>query len=340
MTTRVLPALAILGCFVAAVVTTIAVLSASHPAYQVDWRVHVAGALGFLDHSLYRHPLELDGLHMSAEEFKLPPLAAVWAIPLAGLDPFTGGIVWATLGMVALGIASWFMAVALGATPAWIWAGIGMGVYAFHPLFFKTAVQGNINQLMLLLVAWFVVAHLRGQQRTAGVLLGLAIATKLWPLPLAVVAIRERRWLELRWAAGVLGVQAIAMLAWLGTDAIGPMIQTARFDIDPETYPLLWISALQRVEWWPSWGGIAIALGLMAIPARGRVGMGLAIVAGLSLVINLWPEYAPTLAFGFALIAVELMRNLRQRSVARLRPVPDPSSPVSSPPGPDPRAAG
>jgi hypothetical protein len=42
---------------------------------------------------------------------------------------------------------------------------------------------------------------------------------------------------------------------------------------------------------------------LVLIPARGRLGLGLGILAGMAAVPNLWRHYLPTVAVGFLLLA-------------------------------------
>ena len=83
----------------------------------------------------------------------------------------------------------------------WLWAGA---------LFFaipsrtgaSAALLGNNTPLVLLLVASFVAVHLAGRPVAGGVLLGVAIATKLWPATFLVVLARERDWRTFGWATG------------------------------------------------------------------------------------------------------------------------------------------
>jgi hypothetical protein len=160
-------------------------------------------------------------------------------------------------------------------------------------------------------------AHLAGRDRLAGVLLALAIGTKVWPVALLVLLFRERRWRELRWTAGALAVQAVVILAWLGLDVIGPMWAAVIGHNVPRAdaglVPMQWTSWLRiAFEWWPTWGGYVVAVLLLLIPAKGRLGLGLGIMAGLALNTNLWHHYNLTVLLGVALIAAGLAVRLAQ----------------------------
>ena len=54
------------------------------------------------------------------------------------------------------------------------------------------------------------------------VLLGIAIATKLWPAALLVVLARERDWRAFGWAAGTAAAITVVLIIWLGGRAHGP----------------------------------------------------------------------------------------------------------------------
>ena len=281
-----------------------------------DWSVYLAGARALANRTLYRQPLHDVGLPMSATEFKLPPFAAVPALPLAWLEPTVAGVIWAILNLAAFAFAAWALVTLLDLRPRFIWAGVTLGFYAIYNVYPSIVVLGNINPLVLGLVAGFAWAHIQGRQRTAGVLLGLAIAIKLWPLALLLVIMRERRWTALGWATGFLVLQAIVILAWLGPEVVGPLLWTTQADIrdSPFVSYVSWLD--QTVSWWPAWGGVAVAAVLLLIRAHGRAGVGLGILAGLAVVPNLWDHYQPTLFFGLLL----LLADIRAYVVAWLRP--------------------
>src|SRR5690348_16098676 len=103
-----------------------------------------------------------------------------------------------------------------------------LGAISLTPIFPNLVRIGNINPLVLLTIVGFVTAHLAGRQRTAGILLGVAIAIKLWPVALIVVVIRSRVWQELRWAFAVLLLQAGGILVWLGIDVVPHIASTTQ----------------------------------------------------------------------------------------------------------------
>lgn len=300
--------------------------------WAYDWSVYLAGARDFLDRSLYRHPLPSVGVPTSAADFKLPPFAAVPALPMAGLSLDLGGVIWAAVNLVAFAIAMWILVELLEVRPVWAWTGITLGLFTTYSLWPSIIALGNVNPLELGIVAAFALAHVRNRQRSSGLLLGLAIAIKLWPVMLLGVVLRARQWTALRWCLGFLLMQAIAILLWLGPDVIGPMLATTQAPIEfkPDIFYVSWMA--HNVSWWPAWGGVAVAVALVSIPDRGRAGLGIGILAGLALVIYLWDHYQPTFFFGLALILVDVrdlvLRPLPPAANAKLelkRVGPDPA---------------
>ncbi len=282
--------------------------------WLLDWSVYLSGARDLADRSLYRQPLPDVGLPMSTNHFNLPPMASVPALPLLPLDPAIGGVIWSVVNVVATGATAILLARLLGARPAVLWAGLWVGILSLTRVWEATVLLGNLNPLMLLLVVGFALAHEHGLQRSAGLLLATAVALKIWPLVIGVVLVRDRRPTELRWFIGFLGVQALLILAWLGPDVVGPMIDSAFAELpafDPNW--VIYVSWLaHNVPWWPAWGGAVVAITLLAVPARGRGGIGLGILAGLALIFNLWSHYLPTLLVGAALVIADLWQREHQ----------------------------
>lgn len=286
-----------------------------------DWRVHYAGALDFLERDLYRDGgIGVGALQMPVDVFNLPPAAAVLAVPFVLLGYEVGGLVWVTLGTVGV-LGAGYVAAWMTGKSIWLACfGIFWLAYAVQPFFVRVAVLGNVNSLMLPLVVGFAWAHLRGHQRVAGALLALAIAIKVWPLLICLLLIRERRWLELGWAGAVLAAQGIPILLWLGPTVLPDMVAALRTQVPiPDGVMVLWTSwARESFSWWPAWGSLAVAALLIGLPARGRLGLGLGILAGLSLVANLWDHYLPTLAVAVLLVLSsdevgQVARALRSR---------------------------
>lgn len=278
-----------------------------------DWNVYHAAAGQLLDRTLYRAVLIQPGHELPVAAFNYPPLAAAWAVPLLPLGREPGGVVWVVVGVLATSIGALLGARALGLQWSWVWvvSGVGLALYATSPYIAADVLLGNNNHLMLALVGGFALAHLSGHQRVAGLLLALAIGTKLWPIALLVLVLRERRWRQFRWTAGTLAAQGAVTLALLGPDVVGPLVAAVLGqNLARETIgdaPVLWTSAL-RVwwEWWPTWGTYVVAAVLLLVPATGRLGLGLGIIAGLSLNANLWHHYGPVFALGFLLVAFGL----------------------------------
>ena len=294
-----------------------------------DWNVYHAAAIDLLERALYRVPLIEPGHALPIDFFNYPPLAAAWAVPLLPFGREPGGIAWLLIGIAATSVGALLGARAIGLP--WKWAaflaGAALAVYAHWPPVEAGILLGNNSHLVFGLVAGFALAHMRGHQRVAGVLLGLAIGTKLWPLALVVLLLRERRWPELRWAAGVLLVQAALVVAWLGPDVAGPMIDAIAGGnlgrSEPAIEHVIWTGwARVALDWWPDWGAYAVAAALLLVPAVGRLGLGLGIVAGLSLNLYLWHHYAPALVLGVLLTAAGVFARLRHDQ-ARGEPDPD-----------------
>lgn len=271
-----------------------------------DWRVYYAGALDLLERDLYMDAgIGVDHLQMPVSVFNNPPMAAVLAMPILPFGYEVGGVIWVVAGAIAL-VAGGVAAARVTRVPHGLaWIGLFMLVYTVQPYFVRNMVLGNVNSFMLPLVVAFALAHLNGHHRPAGLLLGLAVAIKVWPVLIGVVLIREKRWHELVWAGALIAAQGILVVIWLGAGALPAMVEVLRTVVPiPEGVVVLWTTwARETLEWWPAWGSLAVAALLVAVPARGRLGLGLAILAGLSLIPNLWDHYLPTFAFAVLLMA-------------------------------------
>ncbi len=267
-----------------------------------------------LARDLYRVPLQIDGLPLSASEFRLPPFSAVWALPLSGLAvDSVAGVIWQVVAAASIAGAVVLAAMIARVPSSFFWAGLLLGPLSLTLWYLEGLHLGTNNYLVLLIVAAFCWCYLAGQWRAAGLLLGLAVATKLWPATLAVVALRERRWSVLGWALAFLVAQAVAVLVWLGPDVVGPMLRTVAEPIPPTGY-LLGPTAIPGVrEVWNAGLGLAVGVGLVLLPARSRLGLGLAILAALAVIGNLWIHYGPTIIFAFALIVVATVSRRQSR---------------------------
>ena len=277
------------------------------PASHVDWHVYAAGGLDLIDRSLYREPLYLGGLSLPVDRFNLPPLSAIWALPLLWLPIATGGAIWQALGIACLTLSMVVLAKIIRAPVPLGAAGLALGPLAFQLGVLDGVSVGTNNYLVLALVAGFAHQHLARRQRSAGLLLGVAIATKLWPATLLILVVRERRWSELRWAAGFLIVQTVSFLAWLDPTVVPAAVDTVMMHVPAATCcGLLGLDAMREgYVWWPAWLSVVLAVVFASAPAVGRIGIGLGILAGLLLVRNLWAHYLPTVLFAVVLVAAD-----------------------------------
>lgn len=273
------------------------------PTWLYDWHVYASAAAGLLQGTLYEAPLQSE-FPLPVTVFNYPPLSALVVAPLLLLPDQVAGTLWVAANIAAMGAAAVITARLLRLSQAVAWAGIGFYVFTFNPWYWL-ALLGNNTPLVLLLVVAFAGYHSASQRGRAGLLLGIAIAMKLWPAALIPLLLRERRWQSVVWVAGICAGVGVATLAWLGPDVIGPAADAmrSRDDIKPgnPVFGITWLR--ENIDWWPSWGGYAVAAALVAIPARGRLGLGLGILAGMAAVPNLWRHYLPTVFVGFLLLA-------------------------------------
>lgn len=288
--------------------------------WLLDWHVYAAGARDLLDGTLYRTSLVYPGQQLPVADFNLPPMAAAWATPLIWMPHDMGGVVWLALGLIVWILSWWLLATQILHLPyAWVWVGIAFAAYSQFAAFDIHVSVGNINDLMLGLMAAFVLLHARGHAARAGLVLGLATATKIWPAALMVLLARERRWRELAWSVGTLLVTTTALVSWLGLSVIPDLVQDLRTTVSvAENNPVLWTTWMrEHIGWWPAWGAVLVALVVLAIPGRGLPGIGLAMLAGITVIPNIWGHYLPTLIFAGGLVFTAALNGPRwSRSIA------------------------
>jgi hypothetical protein len=270
-----------------------------------DWHVYAAGAHDLFAGTLYRLPL-VSPYKIPVDEFNLPPGAALTAAPFIAFPDAVGGALWVALNIAALAAAAVLTARIVGLRPAWLWSGAAFFLFTVTG-WSAAAYLGNNTNLVLLLVAGCITAHLASRSAMSGVLLGVAIASKLWPAALLVPLARERSWRTVAWAVGSAALILGVSLLWLGgLDVIRPMIAALSLDVEPRPGQTLLAFTWLRIHtgWWPDWGGYVVALLILLIPSRGVTGYGIAILAGMAAIPNLWLHYVPTVVFG-AVLAVQ-----------------------------------
>jgi len=275
--------------------------------WQYDWNVYALGGQDLVDRTLYRVPLQ--GAKVPVDWYNLPPLSALFAVPLLWLPLAVAGNVWLTIGLAANAVGIYFSLVALGVRRPFVWGGVGAAAYSFAwaQEFGQHVVLGNINSLVFALLA----VGLAYRHTWGGWLLGAAMAAKAWPLVLAVPMWRTGDHRGIRQSVLVVAASTLLMLAWLGFDM--PIAATEAFSrADPAPGTTLWLSHIGVP--WPV--RAAMSLAALALPLHGRAGYGTAILAGVWLVPNLWDHYAPTAALGLGLVTADAYARLQQRSMS------------------------
>jgi Glycosyltransferase family 87 len=309
---RVLLMLGILGwlafAYMSVYAITIGWQLTSGGVRQVDWHVFEAGARDLLARRIYEGPLDSGGLVLSTPVFNLPPLAAVWAIPLLPFPVDVGGTIWQSASAFALAVSAVMAALIAGIRRPLIVAGAFLGPFSISIVYLEGLHLATNNYVVLALVAVFVLLSMRGRDRWAGLALGLAIGTKGWPVAMLAPLIRERRWRVLGWTLATVAVQGAVFLVWLGPGFPGRLLNAATSAIPP-TGLLIGPTALEGLrQVWNSGLGVAAAVLLLALPLRGRSAYGAAILAGLAPIANLWIHYGPTVLFATSLIAADAVR--------------------------------
>jgi len=99
-------------------------------------------------------------------------------------------------------------------------------LYRFDPAVVALRL-GQIEIVQFLLLAGAMVALRRGQDRAAGVALGIAAGLKFFPLALVAMLLWRRRWRAAAWATGMAAVTIVGSFAVIGWDAIPAYLQYA-----------------------------------------------------------------------------------------------------------------
>ena len=306
-----------------------------HRSWLLDWHAYAAGGHQFVTGDLYRVDL-VSPYPIPISAFNMPPGSALAVLPFLPFPDTVGGVLWVIVNVAAVAGSAALMARIVDLQPWWLWSGAIFFAYSFFAWWALPALLGNNSPLLLLLVAGFVAAQLASRTTLAGALLGIAIATKLWPAAYLVVLAREREWRTATWAVGTAAVIVGASLLWLGgLDAVRPMLTALAAEVEPG--PRQWLLGFTwlrvHTDWWPDWGGYVVAVLILLIPARGLTGYGLATLAGMAAVPNLWRHYVGTVIFGVVLLIRGLYDRSRERACARS------DQAASKPPHAVPRAA-
>jgi hypothetical protein len=150
-----------------------------------------------------------------------PPLVAVLVAPL-GLFPFaTATWTWLAIELILVPVAVVaLLKSAIGTKVPRRLLLFGVLVFLAWPAMTLELLQGQLSVLLLALISWAWLMYQRRHLKLAGVLLGLAISIKLFPLLLAGYFVARRSWSVLWWAAGTILASTALSWAILGTDAV------------------------------------------------------------------------------------------------------------------------
>jgi hypothetical protein len=290
-----------------------------HRSWLLDWHAYAAGGHQFVAGDLYRVDL-VSPYPIPISAYNMPPGSALITVPFLPFPDTVGGTLWVIVNVAAVAVAAVLLARIVDLRPVALWSGVGFFAYSYFNWAALPALLGNNSPILLLIVAGFVAAELSRRFTLGGVLLGIAIATKLWPAAYLVVLARERSWRTAAWAVGTAGVIVVGSLLWLGgIGTVGPMLKALAAEVEPG--PRQWLLGFTwlrvHTDWWPDWGGYVVAALILLIPARGLTGYGLATLAGMAAIPNLWRHYIGSIIFGVALLVRGLVDRVGEGASSR-----------------------
>ncbi|MCL6501079.1 MAG: DUF2029 domain-containing protein [Pirellulales bacterium] len=184
-------------------------------------------------------PTEQQAVEVNAH----PPASVLMAMPMFWLDYPRATLAWNLLSLVLGAAALWVINVECKLAESWRTLLVVVTLaLLFDPLLAQTLfAQLNLLLLFLLVGAW--AAARRQQDRLAGVLLGTAVAVKLYPALLVAFFAMQRRW---RLVVAAL----LAALAWCGMTVLV-------FGLDTH-YQYAWEVVPRVHEWRAGWGNLSV----------------------------------------------------------------------------------
>jgi hypothetical protein len=178
-------------------------LNADLNVYQASAANHVALGIAHIPHTSYIYP----------------PFFAVLLRPLALLSYRDAEIVWFCCNVLLLGVVCLLLAPLLRIS--WRWSAVLFGASVVVPAVYDTWLLGQVSILLTalllasLLLTYTPMPTVR-RDVVAGLLLGLAVAIKLYPLVLVGVYLRHRRWRVLQGIMYSLGGAFVVGTLWGG----------------------------------------------------------------------------------------------------------------------------
>lgn len=133
--------------------------------------------------------------------FPTPPLVLICLAPLAKLGVVGAGVVWSILKLGGLSLAAWLLLREMKHQGHPIPIGVLLMtlVFGIRPII-SDIQHGNLNIFMLIWLALAWTCYLRGKDAWAGLLLALAIVTKITPALALVYFLYKRHWRLCAWA--------------------------------------------------------------------------------------------------------------------------------------------
>lgn len=191
----------------------------------------LAGEDIYADAAAFQSAIEAGAFDMRDDTtvwpYAYPPLIGIAFAPLSRLPERAVQIGWWIANVAALLGGSWLCLRVAGPSTAWGAALALLLMNRFQPATVALRL-GQIELVLFLLVAVALWALDRGREATAGLVLGLATALKLFPGALIALLFWRRRWRAALWASGTALALLTASYALVGFDAVGAYLRYAR----------------------------------------------------------------------------------------------------------------
>ena len=177
----------------------------------------------YADSALFRESVESGRFDYMADDtvwpYAYPPLLAILLLPLSHLPYTWASGLWTAATLAALGAAMWLMVRALGpVTPPRLALALLL-LYRYRPAVVALRL-GQIDILILLLLAGVFYSLVRDRWWLAGVLLGLAVGLKFFAGVLIAYLFWKRRWRSAMIAGATAAVLLAGSFGVIGFDAV------------------------------------------------------------------------------------------------------------------------
>ena len=176
----------------------VASIAGRYPLF--DLRVYLWGA----EQVIHGRSIYSGSEPMTGAVFTYPPFAAVFFVPLALIGGKAAAILWATASIAALCRVSWLLAAASGLRPVPVVGAALLGVAAFLEPTTTTLLWGQINIILLWLVAEDRIGAM--PRRSRGICTGVAAGLKLTPALFILNLLTTRQWRDGLRAVAATGV--------------------------------------------------------------------------------------------------------------------------------------